>query len=760
MAVDPETGSILRLSVIAELKLGSPVTRADILVDYAPVEIGGKTYICPVKAVSITTAEMVQIHGRLGVPLAQQLQPLKTMLNHVSFEQYHVFRSESRVLAAENEAGKPEAVPEKAAPGRGAATAESSADSGVERRPDTPANAVSPAAQAETPIASQPAAEAAAKPVAPPAPADAPEISVAETVDVPGATPQAQPASVPSGFRLRTTSRLVDVGLVAYDKKGRPVTDLKQGDFEIYDNGSRQEIKYFGQASATMAPIPPAQAPQPAGAAFGPVYSNRQISLALQPRTAAAERHATVLLIDASNLAWSDLHYARQEMLRFLKTLAEDEPVGLYIMRSYGFQILLEPTTDHAQVAAQLSRWMPSAQDLARAQDEEQRNRQHFDWVLRQSDLAYVNGNDGTDPDQSYSGSGKAAAAGNSVDPQLRSMGSNPQRDALERLPVIARHLAAIPGRKSLVWVSSDNALADWSSQAAGREDKGHNFIDSLWISTREALNEAHVSIYPLDASQLEAGVITADLENRLIEAKLPPKPGEPPPPPPNPTGRYAAQMHQDTHPIRPEFRELAEATGGRALRRAGDIAAELKGIAEDGRAAYLMSFTPDSPADDKYHQITVKLTGRHDLTLRYRTGYLYEKEPATLKERFRQAVWKPGDVNDIALMATSDSTAGPAALRLTIAATDLEMAQAGDRWTDTLDIFLVERDDAAVHAKFNGRTLGLRLQPATYQKVLREGIVVDQPLPEKPNSGSFRIIVVDENSSRMGSLTIPAVLH
>ncbi len=261
-------------------------------------------------------------------------------------------------------------------------------------------------------------------------------------------------------------------------------------------------------------------------------------------------------------------------MLRFLKNLAADEQVGLYIMRSYGFQVLLEPTGDHAEVAAQLRRWMPTAQDLSRAQDKEQRNRQHFDWVLHDTDLAYVNGNDGSDPEQSYSGQDKSKAVVSTVDPQLRSMGSNPQRDALFNLQIIARHLAAISGHKSLVWISSDNALADWRSQAAGREDKGSNFVDSLSLHARDALNEAHAGIYPLDASQLEGGAVTADLENQLIRSKLPPKRGDPPTPPPNPTGRYAAQMHQDTHPIDGTFRELAAATGGRTLRRAGDIAA------------------------------------------------------------------------------------------------------------------------------------------------------------------------------------------
>jgi hypothetical protein len=87
-------------------------------------------------------------------------------------------------------------------------------------------------------------------------------------------------------------------------------------------------------------------------------------------------------------------------------------------------------------------------------------------------------------------------------------------------------------------------------------------------------------------------------------------------------------------------------------------------------------------------------------------------------------------------------------------------MAQAGDSqtgqfWTDRLDIFLIERDDDTQHVKVTGRTLGLRLRPETYQKVLREGIPFGQALPSKPGTGSIRIIVVDENSGRMGSVTL-----
>jgi len=56
IAVEPKSGSILRLTVKTAIGPPSPIYRANVLVEYGPVEIGGKSYICPVKSVSVTTA--------------------------------------------------------------------------------------------------------------------------------------------------------------------------------------------------------------------------------------------------------------------------------------------------------------------------------------------------------------------------------------------------------------------------------------------------------------------------------------------------------------------------------------------------------------------------------------------------------------------------------------------------------------------------------------------------------------------------------
>jgi hypothetical protein len=52
---------------------------------------------------------------------------------------------------------------------------------------------------------------------------------------------------------------------------------------------------------------------------------------------------------------------------------------------------------------------------------------------------------------------------------------------------------------------------------------------------------------------------------------------------------------------------------------------------------------------------------------------------------------------------------------------------------------------------------MGLRLESATYQKLLTAGIPFVQLVKLKPGTGTLRVVVIDENSRRIGSLTIPA---
>jgi VWFA-related protein len=750
ITVDPATGIIARITVEAELEAGDPISLAAIAVEYGPVELGGVAYNCPSRSVSISVAKTIRNMQDLSGHSWRTMGPRQMLLNHVDFDQYHLFRAETRVLSGSEERSAglaPDATLAGAQPVEAAPSEEELADA--------PAAAPSPSTGPAAPANGTAAA----------VPGEAPEISTAEATALPDEPAQAADRgsnAESNTLTLHINARLVDVNVVALDKKGRPIADLKADNFEVYDNGVKQRVSRFTQANASTPGPPPVPAAPPAIAGDGQTFSNRA---AKEAQSKAIEGNTIILLLDGSNLAWADFAVVREQTMRFLKSLPPIERVALYAMRYHGFEVLEEATTDHNVIASRLSKWGPAAQDLANGQDEEMRNRQQIETVHSPEDMLNVNGNYTLDPD----------TQDEALDPKLRELGSRPGPIAMTVLGNVARHLALLPGHKSLVWITSDNVLVDWTRSSITIE-KSSKYIEPAALRTQEAMNNAQVSVYPLDASRLEANVINADLGNRNVE--LTPTFQKPPmveheQEGPEATsggdmnaytqsrqigsgGRLLAQMEQDMHPIQGVFREVADATGGRPLRRSSDIAGQLNSVVADGSATYLLGFTPIQPADGQYHLLTVKMMGRRDVVLRYRTGYKYDKESMSLKDRFAQTIWEPVDASEIGVTTRVITDAEGQALRVTVAGSDLDLSQQSAVWTGKLDIFLVQRDAARQHARVTGKTVGLRLQPATYQRAISEGLTFDERIESTPVTGSLRVVVVDVNSGHMGSVTVP----
>jgi hypothetical protein len=73
------------------------------MIEYGSVEIGGNTYICPVRSVSILRARSVIVLTEWDESF-RTFGPYATMLNDVTFDHYHAFRVEARVLTSSNPA--------------------------------------------------------------------------------------------------------------------------------------------------------------------------------------------------------------------------------------------------------------------------------------------------------------------------------------------------------------------------------------------------------------------------------------------------------------------------------------------------------------------------------------------------------------------------------------------------------------------------------------------------------------------------------
>lgn len=131
LAIDPNTGSVLRLVLKVDFKTDparqidqerNPLLRNDVLVEYGPVDIAGKQYICPVRTASVMTSWTLGRQGPLKRPMPGGEGPkvakkaLAIMefsrvnsINEAAFSNYHVFRSEMRIVS---DPGDPASTPQ------------------------------------------------------------------------------------------------------------------------------------------------------------------------------------------------------------------------------------------------------------------------------------------------------------------------------------------------------------------------------------------------------------------------------------------------------------------------------------------------------------------------------------------------------------------------------------------------------------------------------------------------------------------------
>jgi hypothetical protein len=78
----------------------SSASRADIVVEYGPVALGGRSYICPVSSVGIGQIRLDGMPAGLA-PAGDNAAHSATGVNHTDFQRYHLFRAESRILPGE-----------------------------------------------------------------------------------------------------------------------------------------------------------------------------------------------------------------------------------------------------------------------------------------------------------------------------------------------------------------------------------------------------------------------------------------------------------------------------------------------------------------------------------------------------------------------------------------------------------------------------------------------------------------------------------
>jgi VWFA-related protein len=334
--------------------------------------------------------------------------------------------------------------------------------------------------------------------------------------------------------------------------------------------------------------------------------------------------------------------------------------------------------------------------------------------------------------------------------------GGNPNWDyailSLKAIGAIVNHLAGIPGRKNIIWLSNGFPVSDISYPYER--------------DTLRAANQANVAIYSVEAQGLAPLVPSYPVGTAPSVARLAS--------PTAPVGADVANMDLQ-HPMSQQWQmavqgkhiilaaaqealmEVSDRTGGRAFINTNDLTGAVRSAFDDSRTTYTLGFYPEEPRfDGKSHRLQVKVVGRPDVSLTYRRGYVDARGTGDLKSLLQDAVWSPLDGSGIALTARMDPGKAGYDLSVTIGPEGLSLEPEGQRWKATIHIVLVQNDDQGGRYDYWDQPLDLALRQDTYRKLLRKGLSFSQRVALNPKATSLRVIVLDEGSGNLGSLTIP----
>ena len=227
----------------------------------------------------------------------------------------------------------------------------------------------------------------------------------------------ANQSSPPSGGELpviRATTRLVQVSVVARDKDGHAAEGLKASDFRVTADGRPQKIAFFsvestGHVPAANPPLPPH------------TFTNLLAARGEQMNS------ITVVLLDLVNTKMTDRMYARQQLIKYLGEIQPQDRIGVYVFNGH-IRVLHDYTADMSDLQRKIA---AATQRLSNvSQSEEPGALDHDD-----GDFAEM-----------------LRGAGNAEEREF--FMRNRVLGTLEVFKFIAVHLAQVPGRKNVIWMS------------------------------------------------------------------------------------------------------------------------------------------------------------------------------------------------------------------------------------------------------------------------------------------------------------------
>lgn len=514
---------------------------------------------------------------------------------------------------------------------------------------------------------------------------------------------------------LRVTTQLVQVNVIVKDRHGHLVPGLTRRDFSLFDDGKAQEISIFR-----------VEAVHPAAAAALPKFPPGTFSN-FSERQAGASPAVTAILLDDLNTPWANQARARMQVIKFLQQIQPGDHVALYALGG-SLRILHDFSTDSSALVAALKHYKGRYASELQAS---QANSNSSD-MIETSDLS----------------SSDAAALQSWLDDSSNYMQDfylkERVRMTVAALVAIANHLAGVPGRKNLIWVSGGFPLLHGLDATLGPSNFNHLGVFEQELSrAAQAFNQVSLAVYPVDARGL---MVRPEFGARWR--------------------RRAPTRFTDLSANFSTMDQIAQRTGGRAFYETNDIKGALRKVVDDSRLTYVLGYYPRNVKwQGEYRKIKVQVDRPH-LKLQYRRGYLAAvaspMHTPTARQAVTSAVYSPLDATSIGLAVRAQPMRAQHGSQLVlrlwydIDAHDITFNPRGNVWIGGFTVTVAELGPRGEELKAKSYGMNFHCNSQKRQKYLADGFGAMGLFHLVPGGERVRVVVRDNTSAHLGSISIP----
>jgi VWFA-related protein len=160
-------------------------------------------------------------------------------------------------------------------------------------------------------------------------------------------------------YRMRVESELVLVNVVARDKQGKPITDLKQGDFTLLEDGKAQKISSFDFENLDTTPLPASPGPSQQTAS-GPVTPAKPILTTKDADQALNNKRVIVLFFDLSAMGPDETERSIQAARKYVQTKMTAADLIAIVTLASSLRLDQDFTGDQARLLRVLNRFSHS----------------------------------------------------------------------------------------------------------------------------------------------------------------------------------------------------------------------------------------------------------------------------------------------------------------------------------------------------------------------------------------------------------------